>query len=1391
MTLSFLWLIAVDYNRPWRGYQDHYYLGKAALAHLDYLDTQREDFQQDLQVARHQLDSAIESRDLARGVEREEIIVERNLAAFNFKKADAPYSRRDQVRKVTVDTYEKVLRRHGAGHALTIAAKKQLDDESSEVETLQQEKEKWEDETKRLDLVLLGIDAEVDSARKRLGELEKTVADAKATDLSYRGVLTDEGILGGLPIVSAIMNMPLGDFAATKNTPARHEVKQLVLPDVRQNLNYLATYTTDRCTTCHIAIDDPAFSRENLARRLESSLPAIEEALTRDNATDSAFAYPSVPASLVAPLGADASERAREAHDTKVAALPGRVVDHWSTLSDTERKVYFSALLAVVNDYFDRTGRKRIELEQPLLAHPDLDLYVSLDSPHPAKTVGCTVCHEGNPQETDFVLAAHSPETHKLRDDWAEKYYISRMGWVGTTFETIDHYWDRHMLLPKYTEAGCAKCHTQVADISDFEGQRKGAQINLGRYLFKSTGCVNCHNDNDLAGSRRVGPDLTHVAEKLTPGFVQQWAWFPQAFNPASNMPHFFMQENTNSKSDDPDDPDPDPVGRTQAEVLSISRYLFAVSQPWTPLAAPEGVTGDVESGRSLFTSLGCLACHTNLSEFGEEWITQDMIQRVGLDQETAGYRYKGMTREERVRYAMEHFVPFQETFFDPDRRRWEEGEAYQPPTFTRFAPELSGIGSKASFEWLYSWLMEPKHYSPDTKMPSFRLSPQEAADVAAYLLTQKNDDFPQEEFALTPERQATVEKMILDILSAQRSVNTSKAILADRGGELGKMIARMLSKSLGEKGAKQLVAGMDLTERQMVFLGSKRITHYGCYACHSIPGFEQASPPGTDLSRWAEKPIGQLDFAFYDHAFEHLRHDQPELFGHVYLEEDEQLNHLSPGENPEEQVTHTHGAFIKHKLLNPRIWDRGKIKKPDDKLKMPNFYFTQDEAEALTTYVLSRVSPRVNEVLQVDYDKDHAGPMARGRDLTRELNCVGCHEAEDNAPTIQQYFRRSIGGELAFDATNAPPSLRGEGAKLQHNWFRQFLANVEMLRPWLRIRMPSFNLSDDEAATLVEYFAALSQQNSADLTSQLDRIDEYLLEVHEAGGSSEEEADWFLQDSLRRPAANLRRFATLRKLMRPADLDMIENSLDKLRDKHKVLLDRVGFIRDLYDAPFPFAEPPQPLSDPPRYESGGRFLEDMGCLKCHVLGNMLAGPATSTDEFVQVYRLDAVLGEGDSAQVVLNGEPYAVGSVIDGHTIISATNVYNETGDVLTTAIVEGPNADGETERVSLKAASAPNLSLTYRRLRRQWVFDWMLSPQLIQPGTKMPQNFSDGKSPFEGMEGYPGTGIDHINLLVDYLFDAGMKGARWPLPKIVLSAPGDDEFDEDNGEDDEFDDF
>ena len=117
---------------------------------------------------------------------------------------------------------------------------------------------------------------------------------------------------------------------------------------------------------------------------------------------------------------------------------------------------------------------------------------------------------------------------------------------------------------------------------------------------------------------------------------------------------------------------------------------------------------------------------------------------------------------------------------------------------------------------------------------------------------------------------------------------------------------------------------------------------------------------------------------------------------------------------------------------------------------------------------------------------------------------------------------------------------------------------------------------------------------------------------------------------------------------------------------------------------------------------------------------------------------------------------------------------------------MVEGPDGKGGIERVLLIAASAPNLGLTNQRLRRSWVFDWMLEPQLIQPGTKMPQNFADGVSPYEGDPNYVGlNSLDQMNLLVDYMFDAGARNSRIPLPKIEAVAV-DDEF----GEDEEFED-
>ncbi len=53
------------------------------------------------------------------------------------------------------------------------------------------------------------------------------------------------------------------------------------------------------------------------------------------------------------------------------------------------------------------------------------------------------------------------------------------------------------------------------------------------------------------------------------------------------------------------------------------------------------------------------------------------------------------------------------------------------------------------------------------------------------------------------------------------------------------------------------------------------------------------------------------------------------------------------------------------------------------------------------------------------------------------------------------------------------PPPLVGEGRRAQPGWLYNYLLSPATIRPSLTMRMPRFQLSPDEAAALVDYFAA------------------------------------------------------------------------------------------------------------------------------------------------------------------------------------------------------------------------------------------------------------------------------------------------------------------------------
>lgn len=62
---------------------------------------------------------------------------------------------------------------------------------------------------------------------------------------------------------------------------------------------------------------------------------------------------------------------------------------------------------------------------------------------------------------------------------------------------------------------------------------------------------------------------------------------------------------------------------------------------------------------------------------------------------------------------------------------------------------------------------------------------------------------------------------------------------------------------------------------------------------------------------------------------------------------------------------------------------------------------------------------------------------------------------------------------------TGLPPPLLREGEKIQPGWLFQFLRNPYPIRTVTILRMPRFNMSDDEAQTLVNYFSAVDRASN------------------------------------------------------------------------------------------------------------------------------------------------------------------------------------------------------------------------------------------------------------------------------------------------------------------------
>jgi mono/diheme cytochrome c family protein len=378
----------------------------------------------------------------------------------------------------------------------------------------------------------------------------------------------------------------------------------------------------------------------------------------------------------------------------------------------------------------------------------------------------------------------------------------------------------------------------------------------------------------------------------------------------------------------------PEDAVRNEAEIKSVVAYLFKNSEEFTPI--PPAPPGDIAAGRKLVETVGCLGCH----------VTEEQNRTAAGPRRTFG----------------------------------------QP---------LQGIGAKSGYPWIYDWVRDPTHYSPDTFMPNLRLTEGEAADVAAYLTTLGGK-------SMGPPVDSIDQKAVDDVL------------------------LDYLKSSLGTAAAKVALTSMDSKTRQLE-LGQRAIARYGCFSCHQIKGFETTQAIGVDLSEEASKLVTRLDFAFSD-------------------------------------IPHNKMAWFEQKLKDPRSFDKGRVLKADEKSRMPDYHLSDEENKLLLTAIMS-FQRYIQPVAALPTKGARNEFLKAGRSLVSRRNCVGCHSIE------------GVGGDvlsLVEDPSLGPPLLTPEGSRVQSNWLYAFLKGPIPVRPWLDIRMPSFELDDNHLNQAIGYFQAI-----------------------------------------------------------------------------------------------------------------------------------------------------------------------------------------------------------------------------------------------------------------------------------------------------------------------------
>lgn len=364
--------------------------------------------------------------------------------------------------------------------------------------------------------------------------------------------------------------------------------------------------------------------------------------------------------------------------------------------------------------------------------------------------------------------------------------------------------------------------------------------------------------------------------------------------------------------------------------------------------------------------------------------------------------------------------------------------------------PNLKDIAEKVGPRWTFHWLKNPRSYSPDSRMPSLRLTDDEALGITAYLMT----------LGKPADGNSAIEKQLEDDKNIKR--------------------------------------------------GESLVRKYGCFGCHDIKGMEKESRIGVELTTFGSKTLDELFFGnrtdipntWDDWTFNKLK--QPRIYATPRVEQvmpqfdlaeddiralrtvltgfreskvppryradrSQRVVQVVEGRRLMHQYNcigcheiEKRGGFIRKYYENPALappplngegekvqsnWLFGFLKQPIPlrpwvNVRMPTFSFADEEANRLVAYFngLSKV-----EIPYVYFDERKVTKenLEAGRVLITKdyFNCFSCH---------QQGERNPEGPPEGW-----APDLNLARIRLNPDWIIKWLRDPQKVQPGTK--MPSF----------------------------------------------------------------------------------------------------------------------------------------------------------------------------------------------------------------------------------------------------------------------------------------------------------------------------------------------